>query len=142
MAGTGGRVRYDKGDAETALTWLQRDVSGGDERRTFKVWAADNTETGDDWPVEGETYSFNSTELRLIHNPEAGPGAVQLDMKLLPPVGNIPLGVVQHTVQRTSSRLAQVPRVAYHARPQRADPPDELWEITAGSERVILDNCW
>lgn len=92
MAGTGGRVRYDKGDAEIAVTWLQRDVSGGDERRTFKVWAADNTETGDDGPVEGETYSFNSTELRLIHNPEAGPGAVQLDMKLLPPVGNIPLG--------------------------------------------------
>ena len=37
--GTGGRVRYDKGDAEIAVTWLQRDVSGGDERRTFKVWA-------------------------------------------------------------------------------------------------------
>ena len=148
VAGTGGRVRYDKGDAEIAVTWFQRDVSGGDERRTFKAWTAD-LEAGDAGPVEGETYTFNSTELRLIQNPEAGPGAVQLDMIFLPPVGGTPLNVVQHTAQpeRRSSRLVQMPRVdyrnvAYEMREQRADPPDALWEITAASERVILDNCW
>jgi hypothetical protein len=146
VAGTGGRVRYDKGDAQIAVTWFQRDVSGGEERRTFKAWTADK-ETDDAGPVEGETYSFNSTELRLIYNPEAGPGAIQLDMKPLPPVGGTPLNVVQHTVQRASSRLAHVPRVdyrniAYRAAEQRVDPPELLWEITAGSERVILENCW
>ena len=146
VAGTGGRVRYDKGDAEIAVTWFQRDVSGGDERRTFKVWGADE-DTGDAGPVDGKTYTFNSTELRLIYNPEAGPNAIQLEMQQLPPVGTAPLNVVQHTAQRSSSRLTQIPRVdyrnvAYRVREQRADPPEELWEIAAGSERVILDHCW
>ena len=37
----GTRVRYDKGDLEIEIEpWLQRDVSGGDERRTFRTWAA------------------------------------------------------------------------------------------------------
>ena len=146
VEGSGGRVRYDKGDAEIAVTWFQRDVSGGDERRTFKAWAADEG-MGDAGPVEGKTYTFNSTELRLIYNPEAGPNAIQLDMRLLPPVGAVPLNVVQHMAQRSSSRLASKSRVdyrnvAYQVREQRADPPEEMWEIAAGSERVILDHCW
>ena len=41
VAGTTGRVRYDVGDCEIAVHWFQRDVSGGSERRTFKLWAAD-----------------------------------------------------------------------------------------------------
>ena len=100
-------MRYDKGDAEIAVTWFQRDVSGGDERLTFKAWAADEG-MGDAGPVEGKTYTFNSTELRLIYNQEAGPNAIQLDMRLLPPVGAVPLNVVhvQHKAQRSSSRLA------------------------------------
>ena len=146
VAGTGGRVRYDKGDAEIDVIWFQRDVSGGDERRTFKVWATDE-DTRDTGPVEGKTYTFNSTELRLIYNLEAGPNAIQLDMRLLPPVGAAPLNIIQHTAQRSSSRLASKSRVDYHniayqVREQRADPPEEMWEIAAGSERVILDNCW
>ena len=62
VAGTAGRVRYDPGDCEIVVEWFQRDVSGGSERRTFKVWAADE-EAGDAGLVEGETYTFNSTEL-------------------------------------------------------------------------------
>ena len=36
-----GRVRYDAGDAEVEVEWFQRDISGGEERRIFKSWAAD-----------------------------------------------------------------------------------------------------
>ena len=70
VAGTTGRVRYDVGDCEIAVHWFQRDVSGGSERRTFKLWAADE-EAADAGPVDGETYTFNSTELRLINTPPA-----------------------------------------------------------------------
>ena len=46
-------------------------MSGGDERRTFRKWEATtaNAETGalaDPGPVSGETYTFNSTELRAV----------------------------------------------------------------------------
>ena len=80
VAGTVGRARYDAGDCEIAVQWFQRDVSGGSERRTFKVWAADE-EAGDAGPVDGETYTFNSTELRLINTPSASAGAIQLEMR-------------------------------------------------------------
>ena len=30
----------DPGDLEIAVEWFQRDVSGGDERRIFRAWAA------------------------------------------------------------------------------------------------------
>lgn len=33
----GTRVRYDAGDLEIEIEWLQRDVSGDDERRTFQL---------------------------------------------------------------------------------------------------------
>ena len=36
--GTQGRVRYDKGDVEFEVQWYARDISGGDERRIFKLW--------------------------------------------------------------------------------------------------------
>ena len=54
VAGTTGRVRYDVGDCEIAVHWFQRDVSGGSERRTFKLWAADE-EAADAGPVDRET---------------------------------------------------------------------------------------
>ena len=38
-AGSVGRIRYDKGDAEVTVEWFERDVSGGDERRIFRRWA-------------------------------------------------------------------------------------------------------
>ena len=83
QSGSIGRVRYmyDKGDCEIEVEWCQRDESGGDERHTFKVWAADQ-KANNPGPGPGVTYSFNSTELRLISNPEAATGAaVQLEMQ-------------------------------------------------------------
>ena len=147
VVGTGGRVRYDAGDFEIPVEWFQRDISGGDERRTFKAWTADEA-TNEAGPVAMETYTFNSTELRLIHTETSVPGgAIQLEMRALPPVGGAALNTVQHTAVRTSSRLSQVARpdyrnVAYRVHGQRADPPEQLWEISTGSERAVLDNCW
>ena len=57
------------------VEWFQRDVSGGEERRVFKSWAADG-EAGDVGPAAGEVYTFNSTELRMIN----------VEMQLVPPV--------------------------------------------------------
>jgi hypothetical protein len=66
VEGVDRRERYDAGDLEIAVEWFERDASGGDERRTFKLWAAD-VEAGDAGPVAGKTYTFNSTELRMIN---------------------------------------------------------------------------
>lgn len=136
VEGTAGRVRYDIGDCEIAVEWFERDeVSGGQERRIFKRREGHNV------------YTFNSTELRLIYNAEAGPSAIQLEMTLLPPVGGVPLNTVQHIGSRTSSRLMVAPRLNYGnvrrvVQQQRADPPEQLWELSSGSERAILDHCW
>lgn len=136
VEGTGGRVRYDAGDCEISVEWFERDVCGGEERRIFRRREGSNV------------YSFNSTELRLIENPGAGSAAIQLEMSLLPPVGGVPLETVQRVASRSSFRLMHVPRpnyvpnVRFHAHEQRADPPDQLWQISAGSETAILDNCW
>ena len=95
VAGTAGRVRYDVGDCEIAVHWFQRDVSGGSERRTFKLWATERRGgAADAGPVDGETYTFNSTELRLINTPSASAGAIQLEMRPLPGVGAVPLNIV------------------------------------------------
>ena len=94
----------------------------------------------DPGPIEGHAYTFNSTELRLISNSSAAAGAaIQLEMRALPPVGGVPL--------RVCSRLVNQPRVnyrnvAYQVTETKASMPEQLWEITSGSERVILDNCW
>ena len=97
-------------------------------------------------PVAGEMYTFNSVELRLIQTPGAGSGAIQLEMRPLPPIGGATLNVVQYT-QRLSARIAHQMRpnyrnVSYHAQEVRAKPPEQLYEITTGSERAILDHCW
>ena len=80
---------------------------------------------------------------RLINTPSAASGAIQLEMRPLPPVGGVPLNIVQ----RGSLRLGQLPRVnyrnvAYRACEQRAAPPEQLYEISTGSERAALDKCW
>ena len=69
------------------VEWLQRDVSGGDERRTFRKWVATkaDAQTGavaDPGPAAGKVYTFNSTELR----------AVSLTLEPVGPVGGAPLG--------------------------------------------------
>lgn len=143
VPGAGGRVRYDAGDFEIPVEWFQRDISGGDERRTFKAWTA-NEATNDAGPVAGETYTFNSTELRLISSETSIPGgAVQLEMRALPPIGGATLNTVQHTAGRASSRLSQVARpdyrnVAYRVHAQRADPPEQLWEISTGDRKSVV----
>jgi len=138
---TGTRVRYDKGDLEIEIEpWLQRDVSGGDERRTFRPWEAlpGDAAAGfaaDLGPVTGMVYTVNSTELR----------AVGLELEAVAPVGGAPLGVVAR-VRRTaavagdSRRLLGVTR-AVHAE-VAAPPLRELWMISSADENLILGHCW
>lgn len=147
VAGSGGRVRFDVGDCEVAVEWFQRDISGGDERRVFKLWAPQG-ETD-----SGSVHTFNSTELRLISLPHglvSPRSAIHLEMQPLPLVGNAPLNIVQRTIagtSRSSTRLGCLPRpnyrnVVYHASTTRAEPVQQLWEISAGSERAVLENCF
>ena len=109
VAGTTGRVRYDVGDCEIAVHWFQRDVSGGSERRTFKLWAADE-EAADAGPVDGETYTFNSTELRL--------NQYTIGFSWSHSVGDAAAArsggcAAEHRAQRASSRLARLVRPNY-----------------------------
>ena len=64
---------------------------------------------------------------------------------MLPPVGGVALNVVRHTTRATAkaarSRVQNWMGVAKRVQTQRADPPDQLWEIDAGSERRVLDVC-
>lgn len=136
----GTRTRYDAGDLEVEVEWMQRDVSGGDERRTFRVWAATAGEGGaeaDPGPLAGKTYTFNSTELR---------GAVGLVLEPVAPVGGAPLGVVarvrrQAAVAGDAARRA-LPGVAQAVHDVMALAPRELWTISSADENVILSHCW
>ena len=57
----------------------------------------------------------------------------------------VPFGV--HVVRRGAPRAtAQAARqnwqgIARRVQTQRADPPEQLWEIPAGNERLVLDRC-
>ena len=138
----GTRVRYDVGDLEIEIKpWLQRDLSGGDERRTFRTWAAmqGDEEAGlaaDPGPEAGRVYTVNSTELR----------AVGLVLQPVPPVGGAPLGVVAR-VRRTAAAAGDAARRALPGVTQAvhkvvAPPLRELSIISAADENVILSNCW
>ena len=137
----GTRTRFDAGDLEIEVEWLQRDVSGGDERRTFRTWEATqaNVEAGvtaDAGPVAGKTYTFNSTELR----------ALGLVLEPVAPVGGAPLGVVAR-VRRAAAAAGdaarrRLPGVAQAVHQQLAPPPRELSVLSAADENVILANCW
>lgn len=153
VEGSAGRVRYDAGDCEIVVEWFQRDVSGGDERRTFTTWKRVVDCDGkvvDQGPVQGHEYTFNSTELRLISNSSASSGpsdVVRLEMRALPPVGGAPLNQVQHGATRSSARVASLARpnyrnVIYTKTTTYADPPEQMWEVSSGSERAVLDHCW
>jgi hypothetical protein len=136
VAGTGGRVRYDVGDVEIEIEWFQRDISGGDERRIFTAWKRVVDADGkvvDAGPVEGHKYTFNSTELRMIN----------VEMQLVPPVGGTPLEVVRCGSTRPAAQAARQNWQGIVRRVQtvRADPPEALWEIPGGNERLILDRC-
>ena len=139
----GTRTRYDVGDFEIEVDpWLQRDVSGGDERRTFRTWQAmpaDASARGvetDAGPVAGVTYSFNSTELR----------AMGLELEPVAPVGGAPLGVVAR-VRRAAAVAGDVarrslPGVAQAVHDVVAPAPRALWTISSADENVILSHCW
>ena len=138
----GTRTRYDSGDFEIEVDpWLQRDVSGGDERRTFRTWQATpgDVEAGaeaDPGPAEGVTYTFNSTELR----------AVGLELEPVAPVGGAPLVVVAR-VRRTAaiacdSARRALPGVAQAVHEVVAPKPLDVWTLSAADENVILSNCW
>lgn len=138
--GSIGRVRYDVGDVEFVVQWYQRDISGGDERRVFRLWkqreASDETgEKADAGPVAGTVYTFNSTELR----------AIDIEMQRLPTIGEqaepppATRGAPRAAAQRARGAWRSAIQRAVHE--QRGDPPEILWEISAGSERLVLDNC-
>ena len=95
-------------------------------------------ESGDAGPEGGRVYTFNSTELRMLH----------VEMVLVPPVGGVPLATVQPSAVRPPARgAAQKARetisgLLYRKQPVVALPPARLWEITAGSENLILLWCF
>lgn len=80
-------------------------------------------------------------------------------MQLISIVGEVPLNVVQHELrqprrgafgradaaqrqQQLANPLRANPNtIATIVRIQRATPPNQLWEITPGDERRILDMC-
>ena len=146
-AGSVGRMRYGPGDVEIAVEWFHRDEgAGGHERRVFKRWARNDALTPPDpGPLEGKVYSFNSTELRAIH----------VAMQPMAGIDGAALNVVRREVlpARSSSRATRVPTrlgdyatgaqsgIAYRAHEQRAEPPEQLWEIPAGDEDLILRRC-
>ena len=121
-------MRYDTGDVEFEVEWYDRDISGGEERRIFKKWK----------PAEARTYTFNSTELRMI----------EVEMTPVEPVGGPPLDVVQRESRptRTAAQQGIVRRqnatgITYQVHEQRAEPLDLAFQISSGSESLILHNC-
>ena len=65
----------------------------------LQKWAADE-EAGEAGPEAGRTYTFNSSELRMIN----------VEMVPVPPVGGVELDVVQHGAGRTSRAAAATAR--------------------------------
>ena len=136
VPGTGRRVRYEAGDMEIEVEWFHRDISGGDERRIFSVWKRVVDTEGkvvDEGPADGMTYTFNSTELRMIN----------VEMQLVPPVGGVMLDMMQRGASRMAAQVARQnwQGIARRVQTQRADPPEQLWEIPTGNERLVLQRC-
>ena len=143
-SGRVGRVSYGAGDVEIQVEWFHRDDgAGGDERRIFKRWARNDALTPPDpGPVPGKVYSFNSTELR----------GIDVAMQPLPGVGGAVLEVVRREArpvratqapQRLGSVAAAGSRsgITYRAHEQRAEPPEQLWEIPTADEDLVLRRC-
>ena len=61
---------------------------------------------------------------------------INVEMQLVAPLGG---GAALDEVRR-SGRVA-LQGIARRVQTQRADPPDQLWEIPTGNERLILDRC-
>ena len=118
---TNRRERYDAGDFQFEVQWYERDVSGGEERRIFKA--------GDPG-----AFTFNSSELRMIN----------VEMSWVPPVGGAPLNIVQQRPPTRNAAKKATTLFRNILRPFQAviaDPPEALWEISTGSEALILQWC-
>ena len=81
--------------------------------------------------MEGEAYTFNSTQLR----------AINIEMQLLPPVGGVPLQSVRPARAMAQAAMKKIRSIVCGKQAQCATPPAQLWEISAGSEQVILGAC-
>ena len=137
VEGTGGRVRYDIGDLEVQVQWYTRDVSGGDERRTFQLWKPDLEAGG------GGGFSFNSVELRAV-GLEASKEGFRMDKEGV--IGDQVLGVVRRSVRAAAGRAqdawrSNISGVARVMHEERAEPPATMWIIPAADENVILGYC-
>ena len=74
--------------------------------------------------------TFNSTQLR----------AINIEM-LLPPVGGVPLQNVRPARAMAQAAMKKIRSIVCGKQAQCATPPAQLWEISAGSERLILGAC-
>ena len=68
---------------------------------------------------------------------------IHVEMQLVPPVGGVPLDVVRCGSSRVAAQAARQnwQGIAQRVQTQRSDPPEQLWEIPAGSERLVLERC-
>ena len=68
---------------------------------------------------------------------------IHVEMQLVPPVGGVPLDVVRCGSSRVTAQAAwqNWQGIARRVQTQRSDPPEQLWEIPAGSERLVLERC-
>jgi hypothetical protein len=112
-SGSIGRVRYDVGDMEIEVRWMERAVTDS-ERRTFTNWGKAEA---------GRVYTFNSTELR--HMDHDG-------QKILSAIGRPELNVVQRRMTRSTNREVHT---------VRAEPPGTEYTISASDENVVLGWC-
>ena len=109
-------------------------ADGGDERKIFRKWIEDK-EAKDPGPDAEHVYTFNSTKLRAWET--------NVEIVPVPPVGGKPLQVVQRQPAReAATRAAEAFRhILRRVVEIRADPPEMLWEISSGSESLVLQWC-
>ena len=68
--------------------------------------------------------------------------AINIEMHLLPPVGGVPLQQVRQPVRANAqAAVAKIRSILQRKQQQCATPPEQLWEISAGSEGLILTKC-
>jgi hypothetical protein len=109
-----GRARYNPGDLEIEVEWLDRTIDDS-ERRTFELWEA---------PAGSPAFTFNSTELRRV----------KVELEVVHP----PRQELNVVARQRRLRNAAVVR---HERNVSAPAPTRRWTIAAAEENIILSNC-
>jgi len=66
---------------------------------------------------------------------------LHVEMVLVPPVGGVPLADVRPARSAAQRARGLIRGIVNRVQQVAALPPEQLWEITAGSERLILDWC-